>query len=109
MRREAPRSCAMVRNRLRIRAARENARLMAGAKLEKTRWPGIYRRGDRWAYEWTDAAGKRRRGSASTREDASARKAEEEANAAAGTFGASAGRSRLTLAAYALDLYGADV
>ena len=31
---------------------------MAGAMLERTRWPGIYRRGSRWAYEWTDAAGK---------------------------------------------------
>ena len=30
---------------------------MAGAKLQKTRWPGIYRRGERYAYEWTDAQG----------------------------------------------------
>jgi integrase len=82
---------------------------MAGAKLEKTRWPGIYRRGDRWAYEWTDAHGKRRRGSADTREDASARKAAAEADAARGEFGEVGLRSRLTLAGYALDLYGADV
>ena len=45
---------------------------MAGAKLEKTRWPGIYRRGDKYVYEWTDAQGKRRRGTASTRDEASA-------------------------------------
>ena len=44
--------------------ARTEGRLMAGAKLVKTRWPGIYKRGDRFAYEWTDAEGKRRRGSA---------------------------------------------
>ena len=82
---------------------------MAGAKLERTRWPGIYRRGDRWAYEWTDAAGKRRRASAGSREDASARKAEEEAKAASGKFGEAGPRSRLTVAGYALDLFGADV
>src|SRR5215210_7890826 len=82
---------------------------MAGAKLERTRWPGIYRRGDRWAYEWTDAQGKRRRASASTREDASARKAEQEALAARGDPPVSGGRSRLTVAAYARDLFGADL
>jgi integrase len=82
---------------------------MAGAKLERTRWPGIYRRGDRWAYEWTDAAGKRRRLTADSREDASARKATEEAKAARGEFGDAGPRSRLTIAAYALDLFGADV
>ncbi len=82
---------------------------MAGAKLEKTRWPGIYRRGDRWAYEWTDAHGKRRRGAADTREQASARKADEEAKATRGEFGEAGQRSRLTAAAYALDLFGADL
>jgi hypothetical protein len=82
---------------------------MAGAKLEKTRWPGIYRRGDRWAYEWTDTAGKRRRGSADTREQASTLKGQREADAARGEFGEAGLRSRLTLAAYALDLYGATL
>ena len=82
---------------------------MAGAKLEKTRWPGIYRRGSRWAYEWTDAHGKRRRGAADTREEASSRKADEEAKATRGEFGEAGPRSRLTVAAYALDLFGADV
>lgn len=80
---------------------------MAGAKLTKTRWPGIYRRGERWAYEWTDATGKRRRASADSREDASTRKAAAEADAARGELGEAGLRSRLTLAAYALDLYGA--
>src|SRR3954451_5259514 len=82
---------------------------MAGAKLERTRWPGIYRRGSRWAFEWTDAHGKRRRGSADTREQASARKAEEEAKAERGDLGDAGPRSRLTVAAYALDLFGADL
>jgi hypothetical protein len=71
---------------------------MAGAKLERTRWPGVYRRGERWAYEWTDAAGKRRRASAESREDASARKAKEEAKAARGELPHTGGRTRLTVA-----------
>src|SRR5215203_5296529 len=82
---------------------------MAGAKLERTRWPGIYRRGNRWAYEWTDAAGKRRRASAESREQASALKAEEESKATRGELPDSGGRSRSTVAGYALELFGADV
>ena len=81
---------------------------MAGAKRVKTRWPRIYRRGDRWEYVWTDARGKPRSGTASTREEASARKAGGEAGRARpaerrGLAG------RVTLAAYALDLFGADL
>lgn len=82
---------------------------MAGAKLEKTRWPGIYRRGSKFAYEWTDAQGKRRRATAETREEASRRKAEKEAVAARGDLGESGARGRLTFAKYALDLYGASL
>jgi integrase len=82
---------------------------MAGAKLERTRWAGIYRRGDRWAYEWSDAQGKRRRGSASTREEASACKAAEEERARRGEIGPAGQRGRLTLAAYARDLLGAQL
>jgi hypothetical protein len=37
---------------------------MAGAKLEPTRYSGIYRRGRRYVYEWTGADGQRRRGTA---------------------------------------------
>jgi hypothetical protein len=82
---------------------------MAGAKIEwSRRWPGIGKRGSRWVYEYTDAYGKRRRGAADSREQASALKGEEEARAARGEFGEAGPRSRLTLAAYALDLYGAD-
>lgn len=39
---------------------------MSGQRLEATRWPGVYRRGARYAHEWTAADGKRRRGSADT-------------------------------------------
>src|SRR5215210_138835 len=82
---------------------------MAGAKLEKTRWPGIYRRGERWAYEWTDAQGKRRRASEDTRDEASTRKAEEEERARRGDLGDKGGRGRLTVAAYALEMFGAEL
>ncbi len=34
---------------------------MAGAKLEKTRWPGIYRRGDRYVVVYRDRDGTQRR------------------------------------------------
>jgi integrase len=81
---------------------------MAGARLEKTRWPGIYRRGDRWVYAWTDAHGKARRGTAGTREKASRLKAEEEKRAKAGVPAQATGQ-RLTVAGYALDLFGADL
>src|SRR5262245_17827762 len=63
---------------------RWSADRVAGAKLERTRWPGIYRRGNRFVYEWTDAHGDRRRRTVDTREEASKRKAQEEANAARG-------------------------
>ncbi|MEA2469983.1 MAG: integrase [Thermoleophilaceae bacterium] len=81
---------------------------MAGAKLEKTRWPGIYRRGSRWVYDWTDASGKRRRGTAESRERASKLKADEERRATEGAP-ASSDIASLTLATYALDLFGADL
>ena len=81
---------------------------MAGARLEKTRWPGIYRRGDRWVYAWTDTTGKARRATAESREDASKRKADEEQRAHDGDQAAAGPGGRLTLAAYALDLFGAD-
>lgn len=82
---------------------------MAGAQLEKTRWPGIYRRGRKFVYEWTDAHGKRRRATTDTRERASTSKAEAEANAARGVLGDEGPRGRVTLASYALELYGADL
>ncbi len=71
---------------------------MAGAKLQKTRWPGIYRRGDRYAYEWTDAQGKRRRGSARTIEEARTAKSALEQDAG---HGGGPDHARQTLAEYA--------
>lgn len=82
---------------------------MAGAKLVATRWPGIYRRGDRWAYEWTDAHGKRRRGSADTCDEARTLKREREDDAQRGDLGVVGTRSTTTVARYARDLFGADV
>lgn len=82
---------------------------MAGAPLEKTRWPGIYQRGERWVYDWTDATGKRRRGTADSRREASARKAVEEERAQRGAVADAGPSGRLTFAAYALDLFGADL
>src|SRR3954452_18738178 len=80
---------------------------MAGARLEKTRWPGIYRRGEKFVFEWTDAQGKRRRATANTREDASARKAAEEERASRGDLGEAGPRLRARFGGYALDLFGA--
>ena len=82
---------------------------MAGAKLERTRWPGIYRRGPKWVYDYTDAQGKRRRGTADSREAASTHKAAEEERARRGLTSDAGAHGRLTVAAYALELYGADL
>ncbi len=71
---------------------------MAGAKLQKTRWPGIYRRGERYAYEWTDAQGNRRRGSARTIEEARVAKSDRELEA---RHGEGPDDGRQTLAEYA--------
>jgi hypothetical protein len=73
---------------------------MAGARLEKTRWPGIYRRGDKIVYEWTDAQGKRRRGTVRTIDEARAAKAEHEQDA---RHGGSPEDGRQTLHEYALE------
>jgi hypothetical protein len=80
---------------------------MAGAKLEKTRYPGIYRRGNKYAFDWTDAGGKRHRGSAESLEDARTHKADREREAREGTPAVALGR--LTLARYARELFGAEV
>jgi hypothetical protein len=44
--------------------------LMAGAKLEQTRWPGIYRRGARYVVVYRDRDGKQRKETARTLGDA---------------------------------------
>src|SRR5215207_4462610 len=55
-----------------------------------------------------DAHGKRRRGSADSRESASARKAAEEARASLGEHDGQPSRAKATLADYARELLGAD-
>ena len=51
----------------RVRQGREAA-LTAGARLEQTRWPGITdAAAGGWTTDWTDASGKRRRGTADSR------------------------------------------
>jgi integrase len=72
---------------------------MAGAKLEKTRWPGIYRRGDKYVVIFRDAGGKQRRETVRTLDEARALKRRRDGgeNHAAG---------RLTFAEYARDWIG---
>lgn len=82
---------------------------MAGQPLTRTRWPGIYRRGDRFVYQWTDGDGKVRRATVDTAGDARREKALREEEARTGQLPAIATRGSLTLAAYALDLFGADL
>src|SRR5437867_1189538 len=55
--------------------------------LVKTRTPGVYRRGERYAYTWRDRLNKQRWGSARTLEIARAKKAEEEAKVRRGQDG----------------------
>jgi hypothetical protein len=72
---------------------------MAGAPLVKTKWPGIYRRGDRVVYEWTDAHGKRRRATVATIAEARREKARREEEARRGAVPLE--DHRLTFAEYA--------
>jgi len=81
---------------------------MAGEKMERTRTPGIYRRGARYAYTWRDAAGKQRWGSTRTYDQARADKSAKEREALAGNAHVPLSEQK-TLAEYALELYGADL
>lgn len=83
---------------------------MAGAKLEPTRYPAIYRRGRRYVFEWTGADNRRRRATADTLDDARRLKAEREEEARDGLAPAEQpGTGRLTVAVYARDLFGCDL
>lgn len=82
---------------------------MAGAKLVPTRWPGIYKRGSRWVYQWTDAGGVGRRRTVSSLDEARTGKADREREAREGVPAAVQAPGALTLARYARELYGADV
>ena len=67
-------------------------------RLIATSTPGIYRRGTRYAYRYTDASGRARQGSARTLAEARRLKAQRETDAARGERHET---SRLTLADYA--------
>jgi integrase len=83
---------------------------MAGAKLEPTRYPAIYRRGRRYVYEWTSADGQRRRGTAETLDDARRLKAEREDETRAGIPTESVrSTGRMTVGAYAREMFGCDI
>ncbi|UTI62250.1 site-specific integrase [Paraconexibacter antarcticus] len=81
---------------------------MAGAKLVATKYPGIYKRGARYVYEWTNAAGKRQRATAETLADARTRKADREREAREGAPAAPE-VGKATFGRYARELYGADL
>lgn len=86
---------------------------MAGAKMERTRYPGVYRRGKRVVYEWVDAGGKHRRRNATedTIDCARREKAlrEEEARAGLPASASPQTSARLTLASYAREMFGCDL
>jgi integrase len=66
-------------------------------KMERTKTPGVYRRGGRYAYTFTDANGKPRKLSARTYEEARRKKAEKQADVARGEYDE---KSRLTFDVY---------
>ena len=68
------------------------------AKREKTKWPGIYKRGSRYSYLYTDPTGRQRFGSAATIAEAKTLKAAKTTDVARGEFRA---LSKLTVAEYA--------
>ncbi|HET6999336.1 MAG TPA: tyrosine-type recombinase/integrase [Solirubrobacterales bacterium] len=70
------------------------------AKLEKTRTPGIYRRGSRYAVLYRDSEGRQRQESARTLDEARRLKAARSAAVATGEFHAA---SRVKLREYALE------
>jgi integrase len=79
-----------------------DGRLMA-AKLERTRTPGIYRRGTRYVVTYRDAEGKQRKESARTLDDARKLKAARETEVATGQH---LPASRLRFDEYALEWVG---
>jgi integrase len=68
------------------------------AAREKTRYPGIYRRGGRYSYTYADHLGRQRYGSAATLTEARAAKAAASADVARGEFRA---LSKVTVAEFA--------
>jgi integrase len=76
-------------------------------KMQRTKLPGVYRRGDRYAVTWRDASGKQRWGSSRTFDEARALKAEKERAARLGERHVPTSEQP-TLADYARELFGCD-
>jgi hypothetical protein len=77
-------------------------------KMQRTKAPGVYRRGDRYAVTWRDVSGKQRWGSARTYDEARALKAEKERQARDGVQHVPT-NEQPTLADYARELFGCDL
>lgn len=81
--------------------------MAAAAKQERTRTPGVYKRGERYSITYRDHEGKQRWESARTYDEARAIKRKRDQQARDGETHIAA-RDQITLAVYALDLYGSD-
>jgi hypothetical protein len=78
------------------------------ARMEKTRTPGVYKRGGRYTVTWRDAGGKPRKQSIGTYDQARDLKRKLDQQARDGEEHVPV-REQATLAAYALDLFGASL
>ncbi len=76
------------------------------ARMERTKTPGVFKRGGRYVVTWRDAGGAPRKKSARTYDEARDLKRRMDQQARDGDAHLPA-REQATLAAYALDLYGA--
>src|SRR4051794_17558639 len=81
--------------------------MSSSEKMTRTRTPGVYRRGDRYAISWRDANRKQRWGSARTYDDARALKAAKDREARAGEQHVPISQQP-ALADYARELFGCD-
>jgi integrase len=78
------------------------------AGMERTKIPGVYRRGSRYVVTWRDSNGQPRKKSTGTYDAARDLKRKMDQQATDGEEHVPA-REQVTLAAYALDLFGADL
>jgi len=82
--------------------------MAAAPKQEKTKTPGVYKRGDRYSVTFRDAGGKQRWESVRTYDEARTLKRTRDQQTRDGETHVLA-RDQVTLAQYALDLFGADL
>jgi len=82
--------------------------MAAAPKQEKTKTPGVYKRGDRYSLTFRDAGGKQRWESVRTYDEARTLKRTRDQQTRDGETHVLA-RDQVTLAQYALDLFGADL